>query len=399
MDTWTGPHAERNRREPAHEPPGRRGLDELERERHGNHVPLLWSTGRKIMVRKRHLPTPAAVAAEQPISRTSGEKSAAVVLSGATDFAMMWSTRALAFLSVVMMGFIFVFVLGRAWPVIRESGLELWIAADFDAQITAAYNAPAETPVFRFGLFGLLAGTLTSTLLALVIAVPVGIGSAALLSEFAPAWMREPAITVVRLLASIPSIVFGLVGLATIVPFVESRFITVDMQIAYLDRFQMTGRNLLSSVIVLACMIVPMIVALSMDAIRSVPDSLREVGCSIGMTPWRVVWRIVLPSAKSGILAGIILAAGRGIGEAIAVSMVCGGIGMVPNPAYGAGFFLGPVLTLASAIINKSEAISVASIESALFACGAVLLAIGAVLSIVSRQVERFFRRKEGLDV
>ena len=269
------------------------------------------------MVRKRHLPTPAAVAAEQPISRTSGEKSAAVVLSGATDFAMMWSTRALAFLSVVMMGFIFVFVLGRAWPVIRESGLELWIAADFDAQITAAYNAPAETPVFRFGLFGLLAGTLTSTLLALVIAVPVGIGSA----------------------------------------------------------------------------------ALSMDAIRSVPDSLREVGCSIGMTPWRVVWRIVLPSAKSGILAGIILAAGRGIGEAIAVSMVCGGIGMVPNPAYGAGFFLGPVLTLASAIINKSEAISVASIESALFACGAVLLAIGAVLSIVSRQVERFFRRKEGLDV
>lgn len=325
-------------------------------------------------------------------------KPAGVALSGAADVGMMWSTRLLALMSVVMMGFIFVFVVGRAWPVIRESGLAFWTGSDFDAQITAAYNAPAEEPVYAFGLFGLIAGTLASTLLALSVAVPIGIGSAALLCEFAPRWLREPAVAVVRLLASIPSIVFGLVGLSTIVPFVEKRFITVDMQIAYLDRFQMTGHNLLSSVIVLACMIVPMIVALSMDAIRSVPDTLREVGCSIGMTRWRVVRRIVLPSAKSGILAGIILAAGRGIGEAIAISMVCGGIGLVPNPAQGAGFFLGPVLTLASAIINKSEAISVASIESALFACGAVLLAIGAVLSIVSRQVMRHFRVKEGLD-
>ncbi len=312
---------------------------------------------------------------------------------------MQGGVRLLAFLSVVMMAFIFVFVISRAWPVIRESGVGFWTGSNFDAQITEAYNAPAEAPVYRFGMLGLIAGTLSSTFLALLLAVPTGIGAAAILCEFAPEWLKQPAVACVRLLASIPSIVFGLIGLMVVVPLVEKLFITVDMQIAWLDRFQMTGRNLLTSVIVLAFMIVPMVVALTMDAITSVSDSLREVGFAMGMTPWRVTWKIVLPSAKSGIVAGIILASGRGIGEAVAVSMVCGGIGLVPNPADGAGFLLGPILTLASAIVNKSEAISVASIESALFACGAVLLTIGAVLGILSRQVERWILRREGANV
>lgn len=323
---------------------------------------------------------------------------AGVRSSLAADICMAWGVRILALLGVVTMGFIFVFVMGRAWPVIAQSGLHFWTGADFDGQVVEAYNAPADMPVYRFGMFGLLAGTLASTLLALLVAVPVGVGAAAVLCEFAPAWLKGPAVGVVRLLASIPSIVFGLVGMMVVVPAVEKLFITVDMQILYLDRFQMTGRNLLSTIIVLAFMIVPMVVALSMDAITSVPRSLREVGTSMGLTPWRVVWRIVLPSAKSGIIAGVILAAGRGIGEAIAVSMVCGGIGRVPNPVEGAGFLLGPILSLASAIINKSEAISVPSIESALFACGAVLLAIGALLAIVSRRVEHWLRKREGLD-
>ncbi len=309
---------------------------------------------------------------------------------------MRWGIRLLAFLSVVMMGFIFVFVIGRAWPVIRESGWQFWTGVNFDRQISEAYNAPVGEPIYQFGMFGLIAGTLASTLLALLLAVPVGIGAAAMLNEFAPIWLKRPAMTLVRLLASIPSIVFGLIGLMVVVPLVEKLFITVDMQIAYLALFQMTGRGLFTSVVVLAFMIVPMVVALSMDAIGSVSDSLREVGFAVGMTPWRVTWKVVLPSAKSGIIAGIILASGRGIGEAIAISMVCGGIGLVPDPTNGVGFLFGPILTLASAIINKSEAISVPSIESALFACGAVLLAIGAVLGVLSRQVERLIRRKEG---
>jgi len=315
------------------------------------------------------------------------------------DFTMQGVVRLFAFISVVMMAFVFAFVIGRAWPVIRESGLSFWTGSNFDSQITEAYNAPAEAPVYQFGMFGLIAGTLASTLLALVLAVPTGIGTAAVLCEFAPLWLKKPAVACVRLLASIPSIVFGLLGLMVVVPLVEKLFITVDMQIAWLDLFQMTGRNLLTSVIVLAFMIVPMVVALTMDAIFSVSDSLREAGFAMGMTPWRVTWKIVLPSAKSGIVAGIILASGRGIGEAVAVSMVCGGIGLVPNPANGAGFLLGPILTLASAIINKSEAISVTSIESALFACGAVLLTIGALLAIMARQVERWIRRREGANV
>ena len=304
----------------------------------------------------------------------------------------------LAFLSVIAMVIVFIFVIKNALPVIKGSGSAFWTKATFDEQITNAYNAPYDEPIYQFGMLGLIIGTLFSTLLALVMAIPVGIGAASVMNEYAPVWLKAPSVAIVRLLASIPSIVFGLLGLMVVVPWVEKTFITVDMQIEFLDRFQMTGRNLLTTSIVLAIMIVPMIVSLSIDAMLSVSNSLREVGTAMGMNRWRVTWKIVLPSAKSGIIAGIILATGRGIGEAIAISMVSGGIGLIPNPANGAGFLLSPVLTLASAIINKSEAISVPSIESALFACGAILLSIGAVLSILSRLLEKVIRKKEGLD-
>ncbi len=314
------------------------------------------------------------------------------------DFTMLIGMRLLALCSVIIMVTVFVFVLKNALPVIKQSGWSFWTKATFDQQITNAYNAPAGEPIYEFGMFGLILGTLFSTFLALIIAIPVGIGAASVLNEYAPNWLKKPSIAVVRLLASIPSIIFGLIGLMVVVPWVEKTFVTVDMQIEFLDRFQMTGRNLLTTGIVLAIMIVPLIVSLTMDSMLGVSNSLREVGSAMGMNRWRITWKIVLPSAKSGIIAGIILATGRGIGEAIAISMVCGGIGLVPNPANGAGFLLSPVLTLASAIINKSEAISVPSIESALFACGAVLLTIGAVLSILSRIIEKAIRKKEGLD-
>ncbi len=334
-------------------------------------------------------------------TKTSAISSAIVtkrLLPAMTDFSMQWLVRLLALFSVVAMAVIFIFVIGRSMPVLKESGIRFWTEATFDQQITNAYNAEAGKPVYEFGMLGLLAGTVFSTLFALVLAIPIGIGAASVLNEYAPQWLKVPSVAIVRLLASIPSIVYGLVGLTVVVPTIEKWFVTVDMQIAFLDQFQMTGRSLLSSAIVLAIMIVPMIVSLSMDAMRSVPDSLREVGCAMGMAPWRITYKIVLPASKSGIIAGIILAIGRGIGEAVAVSMVCGGIGLVPDVKNGVGFILTPILTLASAIINKSEAISVPSIESALFACGAVLLTIGAILSLISRQVFRFIRKKEGLD-
>jgi phosphate transport system permease protein len=291
----------------------------------------------------------------------------------------------LALFGIVVILFIFVFVFMEAAPVIRNSGIGLLTRAGFDRQISEAFYAPVSDPMLTFGMAGLVAGTLLSTLLALAAAGILGVGSAIAICEYAPKKASVVLLSVVRLLASIPSVIFGLIGVMLVTPWIENTFITVDMQIEFLEFFQMTGRNLLASVLVLSFMIVPMVITLASDALASVPLELKEVGYAFGMSHFRVVMRIILPEARPGIVAGLILGAGRGIGEAIAVSMVCGGIGMLPSISHGAAAFLTPVLPLSAAIVNKSEAMSVPAVSSALFACGALLLLMGAVLSVTAR--------------
>jgi phosphate transport system permease protein len=116
------------------------------------------------------------------------------------------------------------------------------------------------------------------------------------------------------------------------------------------------------------------------------------------MSKFRVIFKIILPGARSGITAGIILGAGRGIGEAIAVSMVCGGIGFLPKASFGFINFLAPALPLAPAIINKSEAMGSMPVESALFTCGAILLVIGAFRSVTAKIIEKKIRRQAGYE-
>ena len=304
--------------------------------------------------------------------------------------------RLLALIAVAVIAFICWFVFQKAWPVLRESGINLFTQTGFDRQISDAFYAPADQPVLKFGLFGLIAGTVLSVIFALLVAGPLAVGGAVVIAELAPKKVAAAFTSMVRLLASVPSVVFGLVGLTVVVPLIESMFITVDLQIKYLEYFQITGRNLLSGAVVLSFMIVPTVLSLSVDAVRAVPVHLRETGFAFGMSRLRVIFRIVLPSARSGIMAGVILGAGRGVGEAIAISMVCGGIGFVPNPEHGFAALLTPVLPLSAAIVNKSEAMSVPAVESALYACGAVLLLLGALLSAVTRLIKHRMRRRDG---
>jgi len=304
----------------------------------------------------------------------------------------------LSLVSVIAIVFIFYFVFSKAMPVILENGINLVTRAGFDRQLRASFSSH-EQPLLEFGMLGLIVGTLTSTVLALIIASVLSIGASVVISELAPKGLASVLTVIVRLLASIPSVIFGLVGVMVVVPFIESAFVSVDMQIAYLDYFQMSGRSLLASVVVLTFMISPTIISLCVNAINAVPYEYREVGFSFGMNHFRVIWKIILPAARSGIIAGIILGAGRGIGEAIAVSMVCGGVGNIPMLSHGFAALLTPVLPMSAAIINKSEAMSVAAVESALFACGAILLLIGATLSLSAKFIENHLQRVAGNDV
>jgi len=302
----------------------------------------------------------------------------------------------LAILSASMVLFIFLFIIKEAIGVISVSGLHLISRAGFDQQIIQAYAAPLNKTAYEFGFLGLILGTLTTTLGALVLAVPLGIGTAIVIAELAPPGIRYVLQTVVRLLASIPSVIYGLVGLMVVVPFIQQSLISSAMQIEYISRFQLSGNSMLAGILVLSIMIVPIIITLSVDAIKAVPYRYKEASLALGLSYWRTIVKVILPAAKSGIFAGIILGMGRAIGEAIALAMVCGGIGNIPRISDGSVFFLTPVLTLAAAIVNKSEMMSVKSIESALFACGLILLLTSIVVSLCARLVQYLVMRREG---
>jgi phosphate transport system permease protein len=250
--------------------------------------------------------------------------------------------------------------------------------------------------MLKFGMAGLILGTLVLAALSIGLATAIGLGMSISIAELMPKKLADAAMSVVHLLASIPSVIFGLIGIIVVVPFIEETFVTVDLQIKYLDYFQITGRNLASSVAVLTFMIIPTIVSLSVNALRDVPENYKEIGYAIGMSRFRVIKKIVLPSAMSGIINSVILAAGRGVGESIAISMVCGGVGITPSFSRGAAAFLAPVLPLASAIVNKSEAMGSLAVNSALFACGALLLIIEAIFSLCATLAKSGLKKGAG---
>ncbi|MCL2456973.1 MAG: phosphate ABC transporter permease subunit PstC [Defluviitaleaceae bacterium] len=307
-----------------------------------------------------------------------------------------------ATVSIAIIIFIFLFVFHKAFPVIRESGLSLVTEGGFDKQmneaIYQAYYTSDEEPLLKFGYLGLIWGTLSTTLTALVFATLIGIGAAVVICEYTSGWVSSSLVAVVRLLASVPSVVFGLIGIITVVPIIEKLFVTVDMQIEYLHLFYMSGRNILSAATVLTFMIVPMVISLSIDAINAVPHMQKETGYAFGMSKFRVIYKIILPGSRSGITAGVILGAGRGIGEAIAVLMVCGGLGILPSASLGFANLLAPTLPLASSIIFNSYIFGLYAPETALFASAALLLTIGAILSVTAKLVEKRMRRMAGYD-
>jgi len=301
---------------------------------------------------------------------------------------------ALAGVGVIVILFIFGFVFLRAWPVIRASGIGLFANTGFDRQVMESFHS--EVPSYVFGLLGLIMGTLVTTFFALFLAAILGIGAAIAISEYAPKPLAYVLTSLVRLLASIPSVIFGLVGVFVVVPIIRDLFITPELQFRYLHLFQITGLSLLAGVIVLTFMLVPTIAALSTDAIKAVPRRYRDAGFALGMTKFRVIWKIVLPTGRSGILASVILAAGRGIGESIALAMVAGNIGLVPDFSLGFAAFLAPVLPLSPAIMLNAYGMGSESVASALFAAAAILLLIGAALSIAARLINSYMRKKVG---
>jgi phosphate transport system permease protein len=207
----------------------------------------------------------------------------------------------------------------------------------------------------EFGAFPLIFGTLASSLLALLIAVPLSLGVAIYLTEFAPKSLRQPVAFLIGLLAAIPSVVYGLWGIFVLIPLLRTTvFPFLRDSLGFLPLFQgpIYGPSMLAAGIILAIMVMPYIMSVGREVLLAVPNTQREAALALGATRWEAVTTAVLPYARSGIVGAIILGLGRALGETMAVTMLIGNRHEIAASLFAPGY------TMAAAIANEfSEAV------------------------------------------
>ncbi len=232
-----------------------------------------------------------------------------------------------------------------------------------------AYGQP------RYGILPILIGTLLTTLIALVLAVPLGIASAIFIAERLRGWVRITAKMIVELFAGFPSVVIGFFGLIVLGPFIARVFRAAS------------GLNLLTAGVILALMSLPTIITVSDDALRVVPHSFREAAYALGASPWTTAIRVIFPAARSGILAAVMLGFGRAVGETMAVLMVAGNAPIIPRSPFD------PIRTITTTIaIELGETAFNSPHFFALFALGFILFLIALITNIIA---ESLFQREK----
>ncbi len=257
-----------------------------------------------------------------------------------------------------------------AWPAIDKFGLKfIW---------STEWNPPKE----RFGALPFIAGTLVTSLLALVVGTVIGVGAALFLVEFAPPYVRVPVSYMVELLAAIPSVVYGLWGVFVLGPWIQKTsgpFILDYFSWMPFVKGPALAVGVLAAVLILTIMILPTIIAISRDVIIAVPRSQREGILALGATRWEMIRIAVLPYARSGVLGAAILGLARAIGETLAVALVIGNSTNVPDSIFS------PAYTMASVIANQFREVENSTHEAALIYIGLLLLLITLLVNAIAR--------------
>jgi len=238
-------------------------------------------------------------------------------------------------------------------------------------------------PVFgKFGALPFVYGTLVTSFLGLLIAVPLGLGAAIFLAELAPARLSDPLTFVIELLAAVPSVIFGLLGVFVVVPFVRTiAGPALEKTLGFIPFFKGPnyGVSFLAAGLVLSIMIVPFIISVSREILLAVPVDQREAALGLGATRWESTWRVVVPYAKSGIFGSIFLALARALGETMAVTMVIGNV-----PAISASI-LAPGYTIAAVLANEFTEATGDLYLQALVELGLVLFLLTFILNGLAR--------------
>ena len=269
-----------------------------------------------------------------------------------------------------------IFVFGIFFFVLREGApfLPKLRLGEFFGSINWIPNSTVKP---QYGVLALIVGTLSVTGVAMFIAVPFGIGAAVFVSEFCTGRVKEILKVTIELLAAIPSVVWGFIGLGVLQPLMIKWF-NADF-----------GLNLLNGAILLALMSVPIMVSIGEDALKAVPDSFREAATALGATKWQMVWRVLIPAAKNGLLAAVLLGVGRAVGETMAVLMATGQSIRIPHS------LTDPVATLTATIAAELGETSHGSPHyQVLFLIGVVLFSITFVVNLAADFIVKGIKRK-----
>ncbi len=293
-----------------------------------------------------------------------------------------------------------VFVAVHAWPTIEHNNGVGWLGSggNLDGQLQSMVGTSVHpsAAAYHVRAWPLIYGTLLTTVIALALALPLALLSSIFIVEFAPARLRRLIVPIVRLLASVPSVIYGLIGVLVLVPFVGNHLITLSQKTSVENKVELTGASLLVAAVVLAVMITPIMVALISEALAGVPASWREGAMALGVHKLRATLAVSLKAIRPAIVAASALACSRALGEVVMISMVSGSRTFAPSLSNGPLIFLyEPLRTLGSAIVDNRESFfgGAPALSSTLYAFALLLLFAAIALSLGSYLIKRPLRK------
>ncbi len=289
-----------------------------------------------------------------------------------------------------------VVVFVRAWPSFSHNGFAWFSSTGSVEEQLNAISLSAQGAgeyVYTFHAWPLIWSTILITGGAVCIALVSALFVAVFIVEFAPEWMSNILQPVVRFLASVPSVIYGLIGVVVLVPFIGNHLVTAPQKASVAGVISLTGYSLLAAVTVLTVMIAPLMVSIFSDGLRSVKPGWLEGSLALGVNRWRTVWKIGVRTARPAIVAGTVLAVARAIGEAVMLAMISGSVAFAPNPADGLIFIYEPSRPLAPTIVKNIDQLSSPPFNATLFSIAAVLLFSAALFSLAGYFARRAMQK------
>jgi ABC-type phosphate transport system permease subunit len=285
-----------------------------------------------------------------------------------------------------------VFIVAQAWPSFAHNGLH-WFGSggNVDQQIEAIFTSGDNLtkPIYTFHAWPLIWSTILTTVGGAVLGFICSLLVAIFMVEFAPAPIKRVLEPVVRLLASVPSVIYGLLGVLVLAPLIGNHLISQGEKNSVVPVITLSGYSLLAAVVILTVEISPIMISIFADGMRAVPRNWLEGSLSLGVNRWRSFWNVAVLSARPALIAGTVLATARALGESVMLSMVSGSIGFAPNPFDGLIFIFEPSRGLAATILHNTDELSSPPMKHTLFAIAAVLMFSSLMLSVIGWLTKR----------